>query len=62
MFVKALPGHLNKCALIPVATVATYILTNNAQELTPYRLKFKCNKNRKKIFSDIQRFEPRSLR
>jgi hypothetical protein len=29
----------------------TFIFTNNAQELTPYRFEFKCKKQNKKIFS-----------
>jgi hypothetical protein len=39
----------------------THILTNNAQDLRPYRFEFKCNTNRKrKYFMSVQRFEPRS--
>ncbi len=39
-----------------------YVLTNNAQELTPYRseLKWDINRNRK-YFLSVQRFEPGSL-
>ena len=40
----------------------TCILTNNAQELTPYRFEFKCDTNRiRKYFLSMPRFEPGSL-
>jgi hypothetical protein len=41
----------------------TYILTNNAQALTPYRFGFKCDTNRiKTYFLSELRFEPGSVR
>jgi hypothetical protein len=41
----------------------TYILTNYAQELTPYRFRFKCDTNRiRKYFLFELTFEPRSLK
>ncbi len=40
----------------------TCILTNNAQELTPYRFGFKCDTNRiRKYFLSVLRFETGSL-
>jgi hypothetical protein len=39
----------------------TCILTNNAQELTPYRFEFKYDSNRiRKYFRSVPRFEPGS--
>jgi hypothetical protein len=41
----------------------TYLLTNNAQELTLYRFEFKRDTNRsRKYFLAMPEFEPRSLR
>jgi hypothetical protein len=56
-------GDVLTCRGHPIHT-NTYscILTNNAQELTPYRYEFKCDKNRlRKYFLSVSGFEPRSL-